>query len=129
MMIMLIAMVAFLVGSTLVAFMPVDQINWAQTFVAVIIMPWGMDMSFPSGTILLSNSMPREQQGMAASVVNTVVNYSISLSLGIAGTVDSSINGGGNDVLRGYRGALYLGVGLSGFGLLLAIFSILKGIK
>lgn len=73
--------------------------------------------------------MPREQQGMAASVVNTVVNYSISLSLGIAGTVDSNINGGGNDVLRGYRGALYLGVGLSGFGLLLAIFSILKGIK
>ncbi|KAH0009298.1 hypothetical protein KCU78_g10800, partial [Aureobasidium melanogenum] len=129
MMIMLIAMVAFLVGSTLVAFMPVDQIYWAQAFVAVIIMPWGMDMSFPSGTILLSNSMPREQQGMAASVVNTVVNYSISLSLGIAGTVDSNINGGGNDVLRGYRGALYLGVGLSGFGLLLAIFSILKGIK
>lgn len=42
MMIMLIAMVAFLVGSTLVAFMPVDQIYWAQTFIAVIIMPWGM---------------------------------------------------------------------------------------
>ena len=66
------------------------------------------DMSFPSGTILLSNSMPREQQGMAASVVNTVVNYSISLSLGIAGTIERNVNQGGNDVLKGYHGALAL---------------------
>lgn len=86
-------------------------------------------MSFPSGTILLSNSMPREQQGMAASVVNTVVNYSISLSLGIAGTVESNVNGGGSDILRGYHGALYLGMGLSGCGLVLALFSIPKGYK
>ncbi|KAI5197996.1 hypothetical protein E4T39_07022 [Aureobasidium subglaciale] len=127
--IMLIAMMAFFVGTTLVTFMPVEQIYWAQTFVAVIIMPWGMDMSFPSGTILLSNSMPREQQGMAASVVNTVVNYSISISLGIAGTVDSNINRGGSDIMKGYHGALYLGLGLSGSGLLLAIFSILRGMR
>lgn len=40
--IMLIAMTAFFVGTTLVTFMPVHQIYWAQTFVAVIVMPWGM---------------------------------------------------------------------------------------
>lgn len=42
MVIMLAAMAAFLVGSTLITFMPVHQIYWAQTFLAVIIMPWGM---------------------------------------------------------------------------------------
>lgn len=41
-MIMLIAMAAFFVGSTLVAFMPIEQNYWAQAFIAIIIMPWGM---------------------------------------------------------------------------------------
>jgi hypothetical protein len=43
---------------------------------------------------------------MAASLVNTVVNYSISIGVGIAGTVDIHVNKGGrteNDELGGYR--------------------------
>lgn len=70
--------------------------------------------------------MPREQQGMAASVVNTVVNYSISLSLGIAGTIERNVNQGGNDVLKGYHGALYLAMGLSGLGALVALTSLAR---
>lgn len=79
-------------------------------------MPWGMDMSFPSATIILSNAVSREHQGSAASLVNTVVNYSVSIGLGFAGTVETRLNHGGLDVLRGYRSALYLGIGLSGLG-------------
>jgi hypothetical protein len=51
-----------------------------------------------------------------------VVNYSISLSLGFAGTIETHVNDGGNDLLNGYRGALYLGTGLSGFGIILTMF-------
>lgn len=78
-------------------------------------------MSFPSGTLILSNSMPRQHQGLAASLVTTTVNYSISLGLGFAGTVESNVNRGGSDVLRGYRGALYLGIGFAGLGMLVSI--------
>lgn len=73
-------------------------------------------MSFPSGTLIVSNSMPREHQGLAASLVNTVVNYSISLGLGFAGTVESRVNHSGLDVFKGYRGATYMGIGLAGLG-------------
>ena len=83
-------------------------------------------MSFPSGTIVLSDAMPPEQQGMAASVINTVVNYSISLSLGIAGTVESNINDHGKSVLKGYRGALYLSIGLSGLGMIVSLMFIIR---
>ncbi|KAF4611339.1 hypothetical protein G7Y89_g15674 [Cudoniella acicularis] len=99
------ALLAFTVGLILMVTAPVGQIYWAQTFVSMIVMPWGMDMSFPAANLLLSNKMAREHQGVSASLVNTVINYSISLSLGIAGTVEGQINGGGNDVLKGYRGA------------------------
>lgn len=78
-------------------------------------------MSFPSGTLILSNSMPRHHQGLAASLVTTTVNYSISLGLGFAGTVESNVNNGGRDTLRGYRGALYLGTGLAGLGLITSV--------
>jgi hypothetical protein len=40
--VMLCAMLAFTVGGILIATVPVGQIYWAQTFVAILFMPWGM---------------------------------------------------------------------------------------
>ncbi len=40
--VMMIAMLSFLVGIILVATMPVEQTYWAQFFVSLLIMPWGM---------------------------------------------------------------------------------------
>ncbi|GIK07141.1 hypothetical protein Aspvir_002796 [Aspergillus viridinutans] len=119
--VMLISMTFFLIGGIIFATVPVHQTYWAQTFVGIIVLPWGMDMSFPAGTIILSRAMLREHQGLAASLVNTFVNYSISIGLGLAGTIDAEVNDGGKDILHGYRGALYMGVGLSGLGVAVAL--------
>jgi MFS family permease len=125
--VMLISMTAFLTGGILFATTPAQQTYWAQTFIAIIVFPWGMDMSFPAATIVLSRAMPRQHQGLAASLANTFVNYSISIGLGFAGTVDSQVSNGGKDVLRGYRGAFYMGIGLSGLGVVVAlIFCLLE---
>jgi len=124
--VMLISMMAFMVGNILLATVPVHQTYWAQTFVSSIVTCWGMDMSFPSGVIVLSNHMPPEHQGLAASLVNTVINYSISIGLGMAGTVETHVNSGGANELKGYRGAFYLGIGFDGLGVLLAICLILS---
>ena len=81
-------------------------------------------MSFPAATLILSDAVKKEHQGIAASLVATVVNYSISLGVGFAGTVEVHINNGGKtkaDLLRGYKGALYLGVGLAGLGLVVCL--------
>ncbi|KAJ5367694.1 hypothetical protein N7541_001635 [Penicillium brevicompactum] len=119
--IMLAAMLAFTIGLSLLATMPPGQIYWANAFLIMVITPWGMDMSFPSGTLILSNAMPREHQGVAGSLVNTVVNYSISLGLGLAGTVERYVDPDGSNILKGYRGASYMGVGLAGLGSIIAI--------
>ncbi|RDW91115.1 hypothetical protein BP5796_02280 [Coleophoma crateriformis] len=122
--VMMAALLAFTIGGILVATAPLGETYWAQSLVAVLIMPWGMDMSFPAATIILSNSMHKEHQGLAASLVNTVLNYSISIGLGIAGTVESQVNNGGltrSDTLKGYRGAQYVGIGLSVLGLIVSV--------
>jgi hypothetical protein len=65
--------------------------------------------------------MPPEHQGLAASLIATTINYSISISLGFAGTIETQLNHNGSDLLRGYRAALYFGVGLAGFGMILTL--------
>ena len=46
---------------------------------------------------------------------------SISIGLGIAGTVESRFNDGGRDVSKGYHAAQYVGIGLSGLGVVTAL--------
>jgi Major Facilitator Superfamily. len=128
--IMIMSMSAFTLGNIFVAIAPVDQTYWGLTFVCLLVIPWGMDMSFPAATLMLSNSVEKEHQGVAASLVTTIVNYSISLSLGFAGTVETHVNNGGltpADTLKGYRGALYFSTGLGGLGILLSLVYTLKG--
>lgn len=82
-------------------------------------------MSFPSGTIILSNNTPKHDQGIASSLVNTTVNYSISLALGIAGTIVRNINASGGDPLNGYSRAWYFAIGLDGIAVLIAIYFVI----
>lgn len=124
--VLLLATLFFLTGQILIATAPVGHTYWAQTFVSIIVMPWGMDMSFPSATIILSNSTPKHDQGIASSLINTVVNYSISLGLGIAGTIIRNVDASGGSTLEGYRGAWYFGIGLDGLAVVIALYLVFK---
>ncbi|TIA90320.1 hypothetical protein E3P99_01657 [Wallemia hederae] len=121
--VMIGALFAFLTAVCLIAFEPVNLTYWAMHFVSYVIAPFGMDMSFPAASIIISDHLPREHQGLAGSLVNTLVNYSIAIALGIAATVEMNVNDGGRDPERGIRGALYLGVGLAAVGLILAFIN------
>ncbi|KAF2806396.1 MFS general substrate transporter [Mytilinidion resinicola] len=138
--VMLIAMLFFLLGALLMALAPLHQTYWAQTFVSVMLMPGAMNLSFPAATILLSTALPKEKQGIAASLVSTMVNYSISCGLGFAGSVHrytigrtakrlgvevaAPLGDATADVIQarltGLRGAYWFAVGLSGLGVLVA---------
>lgn len=72
-----------------------------------------------------------EYQGMAGSLVNTVVNYSMSLCLGMGATVETQVNSDGKHLLKGYRGAQYLGIGLASLACMISglymVESFIKG--
>jgi hypothetical protein len=107
--IMVVGEVASLTGSILAATRLPHSIYWTYYFFSVLIITVGMDTSLPAATIIFSNAVPQQYQGMGASIVMTVINYSISLGLGFAGTIETNISNGGStksDKLLGYRGAL-----------------------
>jgi MFS family permease len=86
-------------------------------------------LSFAAASLILSNAVSREHQGVAASLINTVVNYSISLGLGFAGTVEVNVTRGDgtfDDTLHGYRSAYYMGIGLAGLGIFLSLVFVCK---
>jgi MFS family permease len=117
---MVISMTAFLTGTILVATQPFEQTYWLQTFISVLIMPFGMDMNFTGAMIILSDAIPKEHQGMVFSLVNMVLNYSVSIGLGVAGTVAVYNIPSETDLLF-YRYAWYTGIGFSGIGLLISL--------
>ncbi|KAF2681417.1 MFS general substrate transporter [Lentithecium fluviatile CBS 122367] len=140
--VMLISMTCFMAGSLLLATMPLAQTYWAQTFVSVLLMPGAMNLSYPAANILLSSSLPKEKQGIAASLVSTMVNYSISCGLGFAGSVHrytlereakrrgvhgrpAPLGDRGRELtevrLVGLRAAYWFSVALGGFGMLVAL--------
>ena len=121
--IMIFALTAYTIVPILSATMPIDQTYWGQTFVSCLLIPFGMDMSFPAATIILSSSVPKEHQGIAASLVLTVCNYSISLGLGVAGTVVVEIDKTGTNLLKQFRSGFYTAIGMAGTGLAIAIIS------
>lgn len=79
-------------------------------------------MIFPAAAVIMSDMVPRNQQGIAGSLVATVVNYSIFIGLGIAGTVVSQMDSGADNRMRQFQGVWYAGIGLSGCSVLLALY-------
>ncbi|KAH6642157.1 hypothetical protein C7974DRAFT_408735 [Boeremia exigua] len=141
--VMLLSMIFFAVGALLLATMPLHQTYWAQTFVSVLIMPGAMNLSYPAANMLMSTALPKEKQGVAASLVSTLVNYSISAGLGFAGSIDryttDAAFGGLRDGnvshgmwasderadrirLEGLRSSFWFAVGLGGLGVIVASF-------
>lgn len=117
--VMLLSLLAFCIGICIAGNAPVR--TEALPYISSAIMPFGMDMSFPAASIILSDFLPTHQQGAASSIVNTVVNYSVALGLGFAGVVETHVNDGGRNTLKGYRGAFYMGMGFAGAGVALAL--------
>ena len=115
------SMCGFLGGCLFLEFLPVHQSFWHLSFAQMFLLPWGMDCSFPAASLILSDFLPEEHQGMAGSLVNTVVNYSVSFFLAVASTVEIEVHKRNNDVLSSYRSAVYLGVGIAGLAVLVAV--------
>lgn len=85
-------------------------------FPAICIAAFSVDLIFASSQIIASGSVGREHQGVAGSLIGTLLSYGLSTGLGFAGTIETQTNRSGQDILRGYRAALFFAVGLGGVG-------------
>lgn len=109
------------VANVLIATQPAHQTYWAQTFPSILFLSFGPDFIFTAAQIIASNAVKRKHQGIAGSLVGTVASYGLSIGLGFAATVEAYTNDEGRSIVRGYRHALYLGLGLAVVAMILAL--------
>lgn len=93
-------------------------------FPATVIQSFCPDFIFTAAAIIASNSVKRNEQGIAASLIGTLQLYATSIGMGFAGVVEVHLGGCDNEseIVRGYRGALYFGMGLATVALMLCAF-------
>ncbi|KAK4500417.1 hypothetical protein PRZ48_008606 [Zasmidium cellare] len=113
--------VALIVCNVLLATTPRHQTYWVMMFPATIIASFTVDLIFAAAQIIASGSVGKKHQGVAGSLIGTLLSYGLSTGLGFAGTVESYTNDGGRDLLGGYQHALYLAIGMAGFGLVASL--------
>lgn len=115
-------------ASLLLATMPVEQTYWAQVFPAMLICGFCPDFVYVAAQSIASNSVGRKYQGIAGSLIGTLNSYGNSLGMGFAGTIEAEvIKRAGKSVLSetmdqmvsGYRAALYFSAGIAGMALLI----------
>lgn len=111
---------AFFIGITMLSRTPVHQSYFTMLFPQMMLLSFGMDMSFPSASLIMSDHLPKRHQGMASSLVSTTTNYAMSIGLGIAATAENKILKKTGDELQADRAAMYVGVGFAALGLLLS---------
>ena len=108
-----VSMFSFFIDNLLMSFAIESNVYWASIFSACLLVVGGPDLSFASSGILISNVVLPEEQGVAGSFISTTVQYSIAIGLAIAATVEAHVNKGGSDIVLGFRGAYWLGIGFA----------------
>ncbi|KAL8707539.1 MAG: hypothetical protein Q9225_007735 [Loekoesia sp. 1 TL-2023] len=108
-----VSMFSFFVGCLLMSFANYSDNYWAFIFPACLLVVGGPDLSFASSNIIISNAVLPEEQGVAGSFISTVVLFSVAQGLGFAAVVEGHVNKGGRDIILGYRGAYWLGIGFA----------------
>lgn len=101
----------------LVATIPMELTYWAMCFPALFLSAFTIDLIVTSAQIITNNSVPKQYQGVAGSLVGTLLSYGTSTGLGFAGTVEVNTFGTGQskeELLHGYHMASYFSVGLAG---------------
>jgi len=112
---------AMVIINVLLATIPANLTYWAMAFPAMFVSAFAIDLITTSAQIIASNTVPMKHQGIAGSLVGTLLSYGLSTGLGFAGTVEVNTSDNGNNLLKGYHSAAYLGVGLATTSLILSV--------
>lgn len=117
--ILAIGTTCMMIANLLIATMPEQQSYWYRVFPSTILMAFSPDLVYTAAQIIASNSVSRSQQGTAGSLIGSLLLYGSSLGLGFASTVESEVTKRTENVVTGYRSALYFAVGICALGLAL----------
>ncbi|EXJ91360.1 hypothetical protein A1O1_04472 [Capronia coronata CBS 617.96] len=122
--ILAIGTLTILAACLLMATLTERRIYWPQVFPSVVLYAFSPDLVYTAAQIIASNSVGRQHQGTAGSLISVLNLYGVSLGLGFAGTIEVQTNDHGRNKVLGFRAALYFGVAIAAVAVLVDVFFI-----
>ncbi|PWN86899.1 MFS general substrate transporter [Acaromyces ingoldii] len=119
--IFLAGLVSLCLSNILMATAPERGIYWTYPFFSTLFAALGPDFIFTATQLIASNTVKASQQGVAGSLVGTVLNVGLALGAGLGANVELHVNAGGTRPFDGKRGAFYLAIGLAVTGMMIVV--------
>jgi MFS family permease len=116
---LVISGLGFLLSMILFAILPESPNYWAYIFPAMIFATAGVDITYSVSNVFITTNMPKNRQGLAGALINSVLFLGMSFFLGIADiTVAATAHLGQRE---SFKVAFWLGVGCAGLSLIILV--------
>jgi hypothetical protein len=105
----------------LFALAPIGANYWAYTFPSAIFATIGIDITFNIANIFITTNLPRERQGLAGGLINSILHLGITFCLGFSDVIQAeTVERIG--LLKSYKAIFWFGVAAASVALLLMAF-------
>ncbi|KAF2000975.1 MFS general substrate transporter [Amniculicola lignicola CBS 123094] len=122
---LLLSGLCYVLSVLLFAIIPTSPNYWAYIFPAMICATAGIDITYNVTNIFITTSMPKARQGLAGSVINSILFLGISFFLGIADLAVSETADRGKR--QSYKVAFWLATGCAVMGVVIMILGVRVG--
>ncbi|KAF5656715.1 major facilitator family transporter [Fusarium heterosporum] len=102
----------------LIALIPIGGSYWAWVFPAVIFSTVGIDLSTILMTVFVTTTFPTAQQGLAGSVINSVLQLGVAFILGLTDIIQSATEDEAG-LGKSYKNTFWFGVGAAAASLVI----------
>ncbi|CAA9961286.1 Major facilitator superfamily transporter [Pyrenophora teres f. maculata] len=119
---LLISGTAFIITPLLFAILPHKFNYWAYVFPTMICATLGIDITYNVSNIFITTSLPKAQQGLAGSFMNSLLFLGIAVFLSFADLVVSETEDRGKK--KSYQYAFWMATGLAGAGLIIMFLGV-----
>ncbi|KAL4880767.1 major facilitator superfamily domain-containing protein [Aspergillus karnatakaensis] len=107
----------YVLANTLLAVQNPDAVYWAFIFPSLVTNVMGLDLQFNVANMYIMQSLPSQQQSLAAGVFNMFIRLGTTIGLGISTAVYSSVlEKGGGDAFYPFKSAFFVSVGFAVLG-------------
>lgn len=113
----IMAGIAWIISPLLFALAPSGANYWAWIFPAMICCTLALDTTFNITNIFITTSMPTRRQGLAGALINSLLQLSVAVALGVADNVVSGTSGQGRK--QSFKNAFWCELGFAAAALVI----------
>lgn len=121
---MFFSSVAWILAPLLFAIASPHASYWRFVFPSMICATLGIDITYTISTVFLSAVQPLKYQGLVGSMCSVLLYLGMSMSVGVAEIVKTTMESKGSTELDSYRAAFFYAAGSASVGFAICVFGV-----